>query len=154
MWSQRASLLAPLSALTSVNVKFIWKEEHQKAFEAIKRVIAREVLCAYPDFNKLFEIHIDATKTQIGAVISQDEKPVAFYSRKMNSAQKNYTVTEKELLSIVATLKEFRNILLGQQLVVHTDHKNLTCKNFNTECVMRWRLVLEEFSPEVNYIKG
>ena len=72
MWSQRASLLAPLSALTSVNVKFIWKEEHQKAFEAIKRVLAREVLCAYPDFNKLFEIHTDARKTQIGAVISQD----------------------------------------------------------------------------------
>ena len=87
-------------------------------------------------------------------MISQEGKPIAFYSKKLNKAQNNYTVTEKELLSIVATLKEFRNILLGYKVIVHTDHKNLTCKNFNTERVMRWRLVLEEFGPELNYIKG
>ena len=154
MWSQRASLLAPLSALTSVKVPFKWRPEHQLAFDTIKRVLAREVLCSYPDFSKPFVIHTDASKRQIGAVISQDGKPIAFYSRKLNKAQKNYTVTEKELLSIVATLKEFRNILLGHRVIVHTDHKNLTCKNFNTERVMRWRLVLEEFGPELNYIKG
>jgi hypothetical protein len=72
----------------------------------------------------------------------------------MNSAQKGYTTTEKELLSIVKTLKEFRNILLAHQIIVHTDHKNLIFKFFNTERVMRWRLVLEEFGPELRYIKG
>ena len=51
-------------------------------------------------------------------------------------------------------LKEFRNILLGQQIKIYTDHKNLTYKHFNTERVMRWRLILEEFSPELIYIKG
>jgi hypothetical protein len=112
------------------------------------------VLLAYPDFNAPFQIYTDACKTQIGAVISQNGKPIAFYSRKMNSEQQNYTTTEKELLSIVATLKEFRNILLGQQITVFTDHKNLTYKNFNTERVMRWRLVLEEFGPCLQYIKG
>jgi transposase InsO family protein len=154
MWKNRSSLLAPLTALTSKNVPYKWTDEHQKNFDAIKRVIGREVLLAYPDFNAPFQIHTDACKTQIGAVISQNGKPIAFYSRKMNSAQQNYTVTEKELLSIVATLKEFRNILLGQQITVFTDHKNLTYKNFNTERVMRWRLVLEEFGPDLQYIKG
>ena len=72
----------------------------------------------------------------------------------MNSAQQNYTTIEKELLSVVETLKEFRNILLGHQITVYTDHKNLTYKIFNTECVMRWRLILEEFGPELKYIKG
>jgi hypothetical protein len=81
-------------------------------------------------------MHADACKTQLGAIISQNGKPIAFYSRKMNSAQQNCTTTEKELLSIVATLKEFRNILLGQQITVFTAHKNLTYKNFNTERVM------------------
>ena len=75
-------------------------------------MIGREVLLGYPDFNALFEIHTDASKLQIGAVVSQKGKPITFYSQKMNIAQQNYTTTEKELLSIVAYLKEFHNILL------------------------------------------
>ena len=80
--------------------------------------------------------------------------PIAFYSKKLNPAQINYTTTEKELLAIVETLKEFRNILYGQQIKVYTDHQNLTYKNFNTERVIRWRMVIEDFGPELIYIKG
>ena len=116
-------------------------------------MIGREVLLAYPDFNAPFEIHTDASKLQIGAVISQKGKPIALYSRNMNSAQKKYTTTEKELLFTVATIKEFRDILLGHQITVYTDHKNLTYRKFNTERVMRWRLKLVEFDPELKYIK-
>ena len=70
-------------------------------------MIGREVLLAYPDFNAPFEIRTNASKLQIGAVISQKGKPIAFYSHNMNSDQHSYTTTEKELLSIVATIKEF-----------------------------------------------
>ena len=132
MWQKRSKTLAPLTALTSKNVKYDWKYKHQKCFDAIKRVIGREGLLDYPDFNAPFEIHTDASKLQIGEVVSQKGKPIAFYSQKMNSAKQNYTTTEKELRSIVATFKEFRNILLGHQIMVHTDHKNLTYTNFNT----------------------
>ena len=59
----------------------------------------------------------------------------------MNSAQQNYTTTEKELLSKVENLKDFRNILLGHHITVYTDHKNITYKIFNTERVMCWRLI-------------
>jgi len=64
--------------------------------------------------------------------------------------------TERELLSIVETLKEYRNILLGQEIEVFTDHKNLVYKQFNTERVMRWRLLLlvEEFGPKLTCVKG
>ena len=110
-------------------------------------MIGREVLLTYPDFNAPFEIHTDAPKLQLGAVISQKCKPITFYSQKMNSAQQNYTTTEKELLSVVVTLKEFRNILLGHHITVYTNHKNLIYKHFNTERVMCWRLILEEFGP-------
>ena len=64
-------------------------------------------------------------------------KPIAFYSRELNPAQVNYTTTERELLSIVETLKELRNILLGQQIKVYTGHKNLTYKCFNTARIIR-----------------
>ena len=154
MWIRRSDVLAPLAALTSKTVKWKWTDEHQKAFDTMKKIISKEVLLAYPDFNDEFVIHTDASHTQLGAVISQKGKPIAFYSRKLKPEQTRYTTTERELLSIVETLKEFRNILLGQKIIVHTDHKNLTCKNFNTERVMRWRLVLEEYGPELRYIKG
>ena len=154
MWPKRAHFLAPLSKMTSVKVPFKWTEECQTAFDSMKALISKETLLTYPDFNKEFEIHTDASKFQLGACISQDGKPIAFYSRKLNPAQQNYTVTEKELLSIVETLKEFRNILLGQKILVHTDHQNLTYKKFNSDRVMRWRLYIEEYSPDLRYIKG
>ena len=81
-------------------------------------------------------MHTDASKLHIGAVIPQKGMPIGFYSRKMNSAQQNYTTTEKELFSVVANLKELRNILLGHQITVYTDVKNLTYKIFNTERVI------------------
>jgi hypothetical protein len=120
----------------------------------MKAIVCCEVLLLYPDFNKPFHIHTDASHYKLGAVISQDNRPIAFYSRKLQPAQTRYTTTERELSLIVETLKEFRNILLGQHIVVHTDHQNLTHKNFNTKRVMRWRLIIEEFGPTMEYIKG
>jgi transposase InsO family protein len=154
MWPQRSHLLSPLSSLTSAKTKWEWTKECQTAFDDIKKLIAKETLLTYPNFKKPFEIHTDASKVQLGACISQEGKPVAFYSRKLNPAQTRYTTTERELLSIVETLKEFRNILLGQQIIVHTDHANLTYKHFNSDRVMRWRLFIEEYSPDLQYIKG
>ena len=84
----------------------------------------------------------------------QKGKLLAFYSRKLNSAQERYTTGEQELLSIVETLKEFRNILLGQQIIVHTDHKNILYKKLSSDRIIRWRLLLEEYGPEYKHVKG
>ena len=77
-WFQRSDLLAPLSELTGKNLKWEWTNIHQKAFEDIKKVISREVLLSYADFNKLFKIHTDASDYQLGSVILQNNKPIAF----------------------------------------------------------------------------
>ena len=61
----------------------------------------------------------------------------------MTDTQQQYTVTQRELISIVETLKEFIKILLSHKLLIYTDHKNLTCKTFNTNRVLIWRLILE-----------
>jgi hypothetical protein len=57
-------------------------------------------------------------------------------------------------LIIVETLKEYRNILLGQKIIVYTDHKNFTFKQFNTEGVLCWKMIAEEYCPEIRYIQG
>jgi hypothetical protein len=62
----------------------------------------------------------------LGAVITQDNRLIAFFSRKLSKMQQKYSVTEIELLAIVETLKEFKGMLWGQNIMVYTDHKNLT----------------------------
>jgi hypothetical protein len=154
MWRRRSHLLAPLTKLVGKDSKFQWTSEHQKAFDNVKTVISRETLLAYPDFNQPFHIYTDASDFQLGAVIMQNDRPLAFYSRKLNTAQKRYTTGEQELLSIVETLKEFKNILLGQTLIVHTDHKNLLYQKMATDRVIRWRLLLEEYGATFEHVKG
>ena len=122
------------------------------AFNKIKQIVRHETLLSYPEFNKPFKIHTDASHTQLGAVISQNNKP---------STQENFNWFKDDIQPLnvscyllLKLLKEFKNFLLGQEIVVYTNHKNLTYKNFNTECIMRWRLLMEEFGPTIEYIKG
>ncbi len=85
-----------------------WDPIHQQAFDIVKATIAKDVLLAYPDFTKPFEIYTDSSTMQLGAVITQDNRPIVFFSRKLSETQTKYSVTKIELLAmIVETLKEF-----------------------------------------------
>ena len=126
----------------SNKVKFKCTDMEQKSFDDIKRAVAYDNLLAYTDLNKTFDIRMDASNYQLETVIIQGGKPFAFYSRKLKVPQTIYTVKEKELHSIVANLKQSCKILLGQQLKVFTDHKNLTYKYFNTDRKLWWRLII------------
>jgi RNase H-like domain found in reverse transcriptase len=81
----------------SKTVPWKWTDIEQKAFIAAKAIISKETLLSYSDFNCLFEIHTDASKVQLGSVISQQGHPTAFYSSKLNPAQTNYMTTKRKL---------------------------------------------------------
>jgi hypothetical protein len=138
MWIQRSKMLAPLTDLVgecgqtkvtkakgTKKSPWHWDEKHQKAFDLVQATIVQDVVLAYPDYSKPFEIYTDASATQLGSVITQNNRPLAFFSRKLSDTQKRYSITKIELLAIVETLKEFKGMLWGQRIIVYTDHKNL-----------------------------
>ena len=158
LWHKRSELAYPLTQLTSINNPFKWTAAHQQSFLALKNLIARQVLLRYPDFSKPFKLYTDASNYQLGASIVQTfndiDYPIAFYSRALTAAQRNYTTIEKELLSIVESALKFRHILLGFPLNIYSDHRNLRFDNFTSERVRRWRLLLEEFDYTFHYLPG
>ncbi len=139
MWAKRSEMLAPLSNLVGEcgetkttrenkvkKTPWHWDSIHQIAFDNVKATIVKKVVLAYLDFLKPFEIYTNASIKQLGAVITQENRPIVFYSRKLSGAQSKYTLTKLELLAIVETLKEFNGMLWGQWKNVQTNHKNLT----------------------------
>ena len=114
------------------------------------------MVLAYPDFTKLFDIYTDASTKQIGAVITQDNRPIAFFIRKLSGTQSKYTVTKLKLLAILETLKEFKGMLWRQRLNVYTDHKYLTRDGLGltSDMVTRWRILMEEYPPKSSTLKG
>ncbi len=169
LWARRSDMLAPLTSLIgecghtkstrakgTKKVPWHWDEVHQRAFNHVKATIAKDVVLAYPYYCKVFEIYTDASSKQLGAVITQDNRPIAFFSRKLSDMQCKYSVTKIELLAIVETLKEFKGMLWGQNIKVFTDHKNLMrdALGLTLDRVYRWRLLLEEYGLKIVYIKG
>ena len=131
MWKRHSHILSPLIDASSGKqgkTKIKWTPAMDEAFTQAKNMVAQEVFLTYPDWNLPFCVHTDASDKQLGAVISQNNKPIAFFSQRLTKPQRNYTTTEKELLSIVECLKQFCNILFGYEIHVYSDHKNLVYK--------------------------
>lgn len=157
-----ASLASPSSDLMTTKKRFILTEDAVKAFEELKRCLcAAPVLCS-PDFSKPFSIHCDASNTGVGAVLVQvseegDERPVAFISKKLNKAQRNYTVTEQECFAAIVALKNFRAYVEGHEFTIITDHASLKWLMSNHDLksrLARWALALQSYRFKIEHRKG
>ncbi len=76
------------------NKSLRWDPVYQQAFDNVKAAITKEVVLAYPDFSKSFEIYMDTSAMQLGAVIAQENRPIAFFRRKLFKLQQKYSVTK------------------------------------------------------------
>ncbi len=105
LWARRSDMLAPLASLVgecgqtkttkakrTKKVPWHWDEVHQRAFNHVKATITKDVVLAYQHYSKVFEIYTDASSKQLGAVITQDNRPIAFVSRKLSDAQRKYVL--------------------------------------------------------------
>lgn len=126
-YSKTAKLI---TAFLSKDVPFEWSTECQRAFEMLKQKLVDAPVLQYPDFGRPFILTTDASQFAIGSFLSQgtpgQDRPIAYASRTLNKAEQAYSTTEKELLSIVWAVKNFRPYLLGRQFKIYTDHKPLT----------------------------
>jgi hypothetical protein len=127
-----SQIAKPLNNLLKKGVKWVWEEAEQRAFDKLKKQVTDEPVLMQPDQKKQFKIEVDASNYAIGAVLMQKgEKdilhPVAFFSKTMNNAQRNYDVYNRELLALVETFRHWRHYLHSavHKVKVHTDHANL-----------------------------
>jgi len=148
-------IFKPLCNLLTKDIVFEWTEHCEEAFVKLKNLFTSTPVIQPPDWSLPFEIICDASDYAVGAVLGQrkDKKPYVIYyaSKTLNSAQMNYTTTEKELLAVVFACHKFKSYLVGLPVVVFSDHaalKYLLSKKDSKARLVRWILLLQEFDTQ------
>lgn len=156
-----SDIAKPLHRLTEEKRQFQWDSECETAFRELKKCLCETPVLGYPDFKGNFIVDTDASSTGIGGVLSQckdgREVVIAYYSKSLSKAERNYCVTRRELLAIIKTLRHFKKYLLGRKFLVRTDHAALNwLLNFkNPEGqVARWIEQLQEYEFDIEHRNG
>ena len=156
-----ATIASPLNRLTDLGRPFIWDDACATAFTQLRASLTEAPILAYPNAQQPFIVDTDASNVGIGAVLSQQpgdgERVVAYYSRALSRAERNYCVTRRELLAVVQAVRHFRPYLHGSHFVIRTDHASLTwLLNFKHPegQVARWLEALQEYDFDIQHRAG
>ena len=159
-----ATIATPLTDLTRKTQpnKVDWTAECEMAFSKLKELLTTAPVLQTPDFSKMFIVQTDASERGVGAVLSQvgesgEDKPVAYFSKKLLTREENYSTVEKECLAIKLATQAFRVYLLGRPFVVQTDHRALEWLDRvkeNNSRLSRWSLAMQPFQFTVEYRPG
>ena len=153
----------PLYQLLKKDIPYEWTDEQQQVFKILKAKLTEASIVRYPDFDKLFLLYTDACTTGLGAVLAQkegkDEYVIAYASRILSPAEKNYRITELECLAIIWAVKYFRHYLGGIHFTIITDHAALkwllnSSSESTNKRLERWKILLSEFEYDIQYQKG
>ena len=123
--SNLSELDAPLRELLKTNTLFDWQPAQEEAFLKLKKQCCSQPVLKYFDVNKPVEIQCDASQHGLGAVLIQDDQPIAYSSRSLTDVEGRYAQIEKEMLSMVHACKKFHPYIFGKEVTVYNDHKPL-----------------------------
>lgn len=158
-----SKITSPLSALLQKESTFNWTQEHQSAFDELKKQISSQPTLIIPQPDLPYVVQTDSSGFAIGATLMQDHgkglQPIAFISKKMLPAERNYPVHEQELLAIVSAVKTWRHYLMGNKFTIRTDHQSLQLfhkKKINeiTGRQARWQEALAAYDYTIEYVPG
>jgi len=160
-----ATITTPITSLQRKGTKFKWTRECDKAFETLKKKLSSYPVLRSPRWDLPFHIYCDASNLAVGSILCQlvdgpgrgKDHPIAYASRQLNPAEKNYSTTERECLAMVFSAKKFRHYMLSNKVIFYVDHmaiKYLVNKPELSGRLARWVLLLQEFDYTVEYKPG
>jgi len=152
-----STIAAPLTEIVKKSVGFKWGSEQELAFNLIKDKLSSAPLLALPNFAKTFEVECDASGIGIGAVLMQENRPLAYFSEKLNGAALNYPTYDKEMYALVRALETWQHYLWPKEFVIHTDHeslKHLKGQGKLNKRHAKWVEFIESFPYVIKYKQG
>ncbi|XP_033144892.1 uncharacterized protein LOC117133039 [Brassica rapa] len=151
-----STIMAPITSCMK-DGKFEWTTVATEAFALIKQKLTTAPILVLPDFSLPFELHCDASKLGIGAVLSQQGRPVAFYSEKLAGARGRYSTYDVEFYAIVQAIKHWRHYLVHREFVLFTDHDALRHLDSQAKVSSRhasWISYLQQFTFSIKHQSG
>ena len=154
-----SDIAAPLNSLTQKGAEFAWTPECVNAFQTLKQHLIDAPVLSYPCFDpqaSTFVLQTDASAVGLGAVLEQDGHVIAYVSRSLTAAQRQYSVIQRECLAVVYALKQLRHYLLGRKFQIITDHAPLQWLSAQKMegMLCRWALALQEYDFDIVHRKG
>eukprot|EP00253_Pinus_taeda_P011069 PITA_11069 len=146
-----------LETIKKASEPFCWTKAVEDSFQLLKRKITERPILRLPDFSKPFQVRCDASGTAIGAVLSQEDRPVAFFSEKLNESRQKYSSYDKEFYAMVQALKHWRHYLLGNEFILFSDNSTLqyiTQQHKLNHKHAKWVEYLQSFTFMLKHISG
>ena len=137
--------------------EFKWTHGADNSFKTLKQKVVELPIFSLPNFNKVFQVECDASGSAIGAILSQEGKPVAFFCEKLNDAKWKYSVYDQEFYAIVQALKKWRHYLIPKEFVLYTNHKALQYLGSQHKLKkghMKWVEYLQNFTFVIKHKSG
>ena len=156
-----ASIAAPLTSLLGKDAIFSWGNMQQQAFDNLKSYLFKPPILMFPKFTQPFYVVTDACGYGVGGALMQEINkmlhPIAFFSRKLKHTETRMSTTDREALAVIESLKHFKYLIMGHEIIVLTDHKPvLDIFNKPDLSVNRARmfLTIQDYHPKLKYISG